>query len=104
MDDPGPTKRAGPASPQPQLGPVGVDFGPREGLRSLETQAAVPGGGSPSELRKAHTGLFGAGATWPEVGILCDLSWRGPVQERAAPAFRFWPSSYFRPAVKTRRL
>lgn len=56
---------------------MGVDFGPREGLRSLETQAAVPGGGWPSELRKAHTGLFGAGATWPEVGILCDLSCEG---------------------------
>lgn len=55
----------------PQLGPVGVDFGPREGLSSCETGGGRSGErGRFGELREAHDGYFGAGSACPLVDIL----------------------------------
>lgn len=46
-------RRENTASRRPRLGPVGVDFGPREGLRSPETQ----GKAGPSNLGEARSAL-----------------------------------------------
>lgn len=58
-------RRENTASLRPGLGPVGVDFGPREGLRSPKTQ----GKAGPEDLGEAQAGLGGSGTVLPEVGM-----------------------------------
>lgn len=85
-----------PREPQTPLGPVGVDFGPREGLRGLRPRRSRDGGsGCGSSCRP-----WAAEAGWLEWLPLRRATVEGPSGRGRA----LLSASYFKPILNTRKL